>query len=70
MASLVKSLDGLKISDEKERKGMFGYVYRTKTSRNYFHCSQDYIVVPSFNEKKTDTVQTGEGKGIELICLF
>ena len=70
MASIVQSLDALKISNEKDRKEIIGYVYIKKKSRNYFHCSRDYIVVPSFNEKKTDTLQTGEGEGIDLLCLF
>ena len=52
MTSLVERLDALQISDEKSRKDIFGYIYRTKKAKQYFLCTEDYMVIPSFDEKK------------------
>ena len=52
MASLVEKLDALSINDEKERKDLFGYIYRTKQSKNYFICENDFIVIPNCDNKK------------------
>ena len=52
MSSLIEKFDSLAINDEKERKDIYGYVFRTKKSKNYFFCKNDFIVIPSFDEKK------------------
>ena len=70
MASLVQSLDALQISDDEKRKDMYGYVYRTKKSRNYFHCSLDYIVVPSFDEKKMILCKLERARGLNCFVCF
>ena len=70
MALMVQSIDALKISDEKERNEMYGYVYRTKRSINYFHCSQDYIVVPSLNEKKMILCKLERDRGLNCFECF
>jgi hypothetical protein len=40
---LTNSLDALKISDEKERKEIHGYAYRTKMSRNCHSSTQPQL---------------------------
>ena len=52
MTSLVERFDSLSINDEKGRMDFFGYVFRTKKAKNYFLCNNDFIVIPSFDEKK------------------
>ena len=52
MSSLVEKLDALSIDDEKERKDLFGYIYSTKPSKNYFICENDFIVIPNCDNKK------------------
>ena len=52
MTSLVERFDSLSINGEKEREDLFGYVFRTKKAKNYFLCNNDFIVIPSFDEKK------------------
>ena len=52
MASLIEKLDALKICDENKRKDLYGYLYRTKGTKNYFLCSNNYFVIPSTDNKK------------------
>ena len=52
MTSLVEQLDALCIKDDDDRKLLYGYIYRTKRSKKYFLCGNDFIVIPDPDNKK------------------
>ena len=70
MTSLVERLDALQISDKKSRKYMFGYIYRTKKAKQYFLCTEDYMVIPSFDEKKFILCKIVRDKDNSFICFL
>ena len=70
MTSLVERLDALQISDEKSRKDIFGYIYRTKKAKQYFLCTEDYMVIPSFDEKRFILCKIVRDKDNIFICVI
>ena len=51
MTSIIQKLEVLSIS-ENERAALIGYLTRTKKSKKYFRCKNDYVVIPNFDNKK------------------
>ena len=71
MTSLVEKLDALQISDEKSRKDMFGYIYRTKKGKQYFLWLDDHMeIIPSFVEKKFIICKLVRDKDNIFICFL
>ena len=46
MTSIIQKLEVLSIS-ENERAALIGYLTRTKKSKKYFRCKNDYVVIPN-----------------------
>ena len=51
MSSIIQKLEALTVN-ESERSNLIGYLTRTKKSKKYFRCRNDYVVIPSFDAKK------------------
>ena len=68
MASLVERLDALQLTDDERRKDLYGYIYRTKKERQYYLCSGDFLVVPSFDGKKFILCQLLRDKEDTFVC--
>ena len=44
MSSLAAKLDSISVGSE--RSILFGYIWRTKQSKRYYSCKDDYLVIP------------------------
>ena len=51
MSTIIQKLEALSL-DESERSDLIGYLTRTKKSKKYYRCRNDYVVIPSFDAKK------------------
>ena len=48
MTTLVEKLNALNIDDEKQRKDLFGYIYRVKKGHKFDLCKNYFVVIQSF----------------------
>ena len=51
MSTIIQKLEALSL-DESERSDLIGYLTRTKKSKKYYRCRNDYVIIPSFDAKK------------------
>ena len=68
MSSLARKLDDLNL--EEERSNMFGYIWRTKQSKKFFACKNNFYVVPdSVGSRMILCQRMNFGESDYFICL-
>ena len=70
MTTLVEKLNALNIDDKKQRKDLFGYIYRVKKGHKFYLCKNDFVVIQSFDEKKMILCKLERSKNGNIFICF
>ena len=70
MTTLVEKLNALNIDDKKQRKYLFGYIYRVKKGHKFYLCKNDFVVIQSFDEKKMILCKLERSKNGNIFSCF